>query len=164
MAGAWARILEPAVYNARVGSNKAELLFECAADLVKKIHAACPGRVDVAIGRQGGRRFYVRHIAGHFGLPMVREESRGRSCYEIPRGTLTFLVDGEDRHAGIALASVIGKYVRELSMRLFNEWWSARLGVRPTAGYGTDGARFWREIEPHLAAHHLDRDAVLRRR
>lgn len=160
--GAWARILEPADYNARVGGNKSELLFDCAADLVKCVHTAGPGRVDVAIGKQGGRRFYLRHIVRHFGAALVREETPESSVYETDRGMLSFLVDGEDRSFLIALASVIGKYVREVSMRLFNAYWAERVGVRPTAGYGLDARRFWREVEPHLATHQIRSDQVLR--
>ncbi len=159
MVGAWARILEPSAYNAQVGENKADLLFDCAADLVKRA-----GRAEFYIGKQGGRRFYLRHITRHLGAASVREEFRDRSSYETKYGRLTFLMDGEDRHPLIALASIIGKYVRETSMRLFNAWWAERASVRPTAGYGADGRRFWSEIEPYLAAHGLTRDEVLRRR
>jgi len=164
LVGVWARILEPALYNARVGKNKAELLFECAADLVKRMRDSCPGRLEISVGRQGGRRFYLRHLVRHFGAVLIREERSDRSVYETDRGTVSFLVNGEDRQFLIALASVIGKYLREVSMRLFNAYWAVRVGVRPTAGYGTDARRFWREIEPHLAAHRLQPGDVLRSR
>jgi hypothetical protein len=42
-----------------------------------------------------------------------------------------------------ALASMTAKYVRELSMRAFNEYWCARVkNLRPTAGYPADAKRF----------------------
>ena len=42
-----------------------------------------------------------------------------------------------------ALASMTAKYLRELSMRAFNEFWCARVpGLRPTAGYPGDAPRF----------------------
>jgi hypothetical protein len=32
-------------------------------------------------------------------------------------------------------------------MGLFNAWWAARVkDLKPTAGYGPDGRRFWRDI------------------
>ena len=35
------------------------------------------------------------------------------------------------------------KYLRELAMRAFNEFWCARVpGLRPTAGYPVDARRF----------------------
>ena len=39
------------------------------------------------------------------------------------------------------------KYLRELSMRAFNEFWSAHVpNLRPTAGYPNDAQRFRKEI------------------
>jgi hypothetical protein len=39
------------------------------------------------------------------------------------------------------------KYLRELSMRAFNEFWCARVpGLSPTAGYPVDARRFKMEI------------------
>lgn len=163
VAGAWARILDAAEYNRRVGSNKSDLNFECASDLMDRALRAFPGRIDFHVGRQGGRQYYLRPLTMKFGTVMIREESPRRSVYETPRGTITFLTDGEDRHFLIALASIIGKYVRELSMRLFNEYWTSRIeGLRGTAGYGRDARRFWREIEPHLDAARLTKTEVLR--
>ena len=85
---------------------------------------------------------------------MEREE-RARSTYvtklEDRKVTFDFLQDGEDRDFLLALASMLGKYLREGAMRLFNEFWRRHVrDLRPTAGYGTDGARFFREIEPTL--------------
>ena len=60
---------------------------------------------------------------------------------------------------------MIGKYVRECSMKLFNGYWTReRRGLRPTAGYGTDAGRFFREIEPELRRLAIPREAVLRLR
>jgi hypothetical protein len=78
---------------------------------------------------------------------------------------VSFLIDGEDRHFAIALASIVGKYLRECAMLRFNAWWAERKpGLRPTAGYGPDGSRFFRDVEPELARLKLTRDQVLRRR
>ena len=47
-----------------------------------------------------------------------------------------------------ALASMTAKYVRELHMRLFNEWWQIHNpGLRPTAGYYQDARRFLGDTE-----------------
>ena len=46
-----------------------------------------------------------------------------------------------------ALASMTAKYLRELSMRAFNEYWCARVpNLRPTAGYPGDASRFRGEV------------------
>jgi hypothetical protein len=96
---------------------------------------------------------------------MVVEESRGRSAYRLPDGTIEFLMDAEDRHELVALASMIGKYVRERAMGLFNDWWAGHLtGLRRTAGYGRDGRRFFREIDPVREFLRVPRECVLRLR
>jgi hypothetical protein len=47
-----------------------------------------------------------------------------------------------------ALASMTAKYLRELSMRAFNEFWCAHIpDLKPTAGYYGDSRRFKRAIE-----------------
>jgi hypothetical protein len=76
---------------------------------------------------------------------------------------VTFLLDGEKHAFLIALASMVGKYVRECSMLLFNRYWQRRVpGLRGTAGYGRDGTRFYRDIAPHLDRWGLRPDALLR--
>ena len=48
-----------------------------------------------------------------------------------------------------ALASMASKYLRELAMRAFNDFWCARVpGLAPTAGYPRDARRFKAAIEP----------------
>jgi ribonuclease HII len=161
------RGVEPSEFNEAVRTrNKADFLFEVAADLINRLRAAHGGPIRFLVGKQGGRRFYLRGIR-EFISPEARvvEETRARSTYEIPGATISFLQDAEDRHELVALASMIGKYVRECAMKLFNDYWTSRLeGLRRTAGYGTDGARFFREIEPALGPHRIARESVLRLR
>ncbi len=46
-----------------------------------------------------------------------------------------------------ALASMTSKYVRELAMQAFNEFWVSRVpGLQPTAGYPADAKRFHAQI------------------
>jgi len=164
---ALARVVEPSEFNEAVRTrNKAELLFDVAADLINRIRAAHGGPIRFLVGKQGGRRFYRRGLQQRISPAVtVVEEERARSTYEIPGATVSFLQDAEDRHELVALASMIGKYVRECAMKLFNDFWAARLeGLRRTAGYGRDGERFFREIEPALARHRVDRESVLRLR
>jgi hypothetical protein len=47
----------------------------------------------------------------------------------------------------VALASMVSKYVRELSMLLFNGFWAEYVpGLKPTAGYPGDSHRFRTDI------------------
>ncbi len=70
-------------------------------------------------GKVGGFNFY----GGHFGplagyLHAVLLESRARSEYSVPGvGRLAFVRDGDDTHLIIGLASLIGKWARDLLMR-----------------------------------------------
>lgn len=57
----------------------------------------------------------------------------------------------------VALASMVSKAVRERWMGAFNAHWTARIaGLRPTAGYPVDAARFRAAIEPECLARGLD--------
>lgn len=125
----------------------------------------------VIVDRQSGRTHYRELLSlalPHTDLRIV-EETRERSAYEITarKGgramTVSFEVDADDRHLPVALASMTGKYIRELLMARFQNWFQQRLpDVRPTAGYATDGKRFWNEVQPHLQQLEVDGD-VLRR-
>ena len=60
---------------------------------------------------------------------------------------MVFRMQGE-RFLPTALASMTAKYLRELAMRAWNEFWCARVkDQRPTAGYYSDSRRFKRDIE-----------------
>jgi hypothetical protein len=164
---AYVRFVEPDEFNRETSSrNKSELLFETAAALVNRVRDSHKGPFRFLVGKQGGRRRYLAGIRKRIDPEAsAREELRRRSEYAIRGGTIAFLQDAEDAHELVALASMIGKYVRERAMDLFNRWWASRRpGLRPTAGYEPDGSRFFHEIEAHLDAEGLTRDQVLRAR
>ena len=63
----------------------------------------------------------------------------------------------------VALASMAAKYLRELFMEALNSYFAERVeGLRPTAGYYSDGSRFLEEIEPVLAGLGCHRDEFVR--
>jgi ribonuclease HII len=170
--GARAAWIEPAEFNRTCTSerNKSDLLFAQACKLVKALLDGAPGEeAIVRIGKQGGRRLYLAGLVREFGTVWVHGETPDTSRYEFRRDgrrvILEFLMDGENRDFALSLASIVGKYLREGAMRLFNAYWARqREGLRATAGYGLDARRFWREIEPHLDRLSIAPDAVLRRR
>jgi hypothetical protein len=56
----------------------------------------------------------------------------------------------------VALASIFSKYIRELFMRLENQYWLHFIpGLKPTAGYYKDAQRFLSQI-----AHVKQREAI----
>ena len=170
--GAKVAWVEPAEFNRTCTSerNKSDLLFAQACRLVRHFLESAPGEEAVIrIGKQGGRRLYLAGLVREFGTVWVHGETPETSRYEFRRGgkrvILEFLMDGEERDFAIALASILGKYLREGAMRLFNDYWARqREGIRSTAGYGLDARRFYREIEPHLDRLSIAPDAVLRKR
>ena len=109
---------------------------------------------NVICDRIGGRKRYGDILTWLF--PMVRirrvaEDARA-SRYVLWLGerehTVSFVCKADRDYLPVALASMCAKYVRELFMRLFNGYWTARKpGLRPTAGYVTDARRFLSEID-----------------
>ena len=56
------------------------------------------------------------------------------------------------------------KYVRELSMSVFNAAWAARVpGLKPTAGYPTDAIRWRRDAKETISAAEMPIDSLWRR-
>lgn len=111
----------------------------------------------LAIDRQGGRSDYTAELEAHVARgARVRTivEDGERSTYEIGEGlVLSFEVGAEERHLPVALASMGAKFVRELSMRRLNAFFTARMpSLAPTAGYVEDGRRYLAEVKPILAA------------
>src|SRR5205085_12649993 len=125
-----------------------------------------PEPIRFRVGKHGGRNQYLRGMQEQVDPAVTAvEESRKRSVYQLSRGSVEFLMDAEDQHELVALASMIGKYVRECAMELFNAWWAGHCdGLRRTAGYGPDAHRFYRAIEPARRRLKLSRESVLRLR
>jgi len=102
--------------------------------------------------KHGGRNFYAALLQHHFPEYWIEPvyESRAASCYrwgpaEAPQ-CVVFRMNGET-FLPTALASMTAKYLRELAMRAFNEFWCARVPkLRPTAGYAGDSRRFKQAI------------------
>lgn len=156
--------------------NKAEFLFHVTGQLLAYIRHNYGRRGDlyIAIGKQGGRAYYRQHIQNAFdgcGVTVV-SESNDRSCYHIAdsnereaarRINISFLKDGEDHDFCIALASMFGKYTRELEMLRFNTLFRRHLPqLKPTAGYPTDARRFIREITPFCRKNGWEMDKFIR--
>lgn len=163
-----ARLVFPAEFNAlceRYGS-KGEALSHVTIGLLREVveeargggpeanrpFAEASSPVFAVCDKHGGRNFYTALLQHHFPEHWVRSvhESRTVSRYEWgaddERIDVVFRTKGEE-FLPTALASMTAKYLRELSMRAFNEFWCARVpNLRPTAGYYGDSSRFRREV------------------
>ena len=150
--------------------KKSNILFSECIDLIESILARHPG-VDVTIyaDKHGGRDYYARLLETAFFGATARpvEESRSISTYQLDLDgramRISFIEKGETHHLPIALASMCSKYVRELSMAVFNAFWRVHCpDVRATAGYYTDAMRFLGDVEAARQRLGITRDALVR--
>jgi ribonuclease HII len=159
-----APVIEPR-FNQQVRQygSKAWPLFLATGRLIDRLIEMHPAdELIVHVDRQGGRTHYGDLLAGFFPLARLRvlRERSEESVYRLEPGSrpavqIHFHVQGDGRHAPVALASVVAKTVRELFMRSLNGWFSEQVpGLRPTAGYALDARRFLVDV-----AETLDRSA-----
>jgi hypothetical protein len=110
------------------------------------------GPISVICDKHGGRNRYAWLLSEHFpdSLIEVCGESRQQSVYRFgpPERRVEFRFQTKAESClPTALASMAAKYLRELAMRAFNEYWRGHVGrLQPTAGYPQDARRFKAEI------------------
>ncbi|MCB9618653.1 MAG: hypothetical protein H6724_04270 [Sandaracinus sp.] len=126
------------VLNAWLASGRTKLtldlhLFE---RLILDARGATRGPVHAICGMVGGLRRYAPHLGG-LGAVSIVEEVKGASRYEVPKlGRVDFEVKSDDRHLPVGLASMVGKYVREVAMARLVGWYRAQDDSLPAAsGY-----------------------------
>lgn len=159
------RVVQPREFNDLLdrGLNKSDVLSQCTLELAAALAGAEAGGAGpdadpllLWCDRHGGRMRYAPLLSQAFAAPLVQvvEETAGRSSYDLPGRAcrVEFCVGGEAR-LPVALASMTAKYVRELAMHAFNEFWARRQpGLEPTAGYPVDAARWKRDADAVVAA------------
>jgi len=151
--------------------NKAEALSRATLVLVDEMLKLCPPEpVMVVCDKHGGRNFYGRLLQQQFPdlLVEVHGERGDHSVYRWgppeTRIEVHFRTGGE-AFMPAALASMTSKYLRELAMRAFNDFWCTRVpGLAPTAGYPRDARRFKAAIQPLQTALGIADHAVWRER
>ncbi|MFH1266825.1 MAG: hypothetical protein ABIK89_13940 [Planctomycetota bacterium] len=133
--------------------TKGAVLSHTTLDLIAELVGPLSGEpISIVCDKHGGRNRYLPLLADHFPEQFIEihGESRERSVYrfgpEERRIEIRFQAKAES-HLPAALASMASKYLRELAMRAFNDFWGRRVpGLRPTAGYPQDAKRFKAEI------------------
>ena len=145
--------------------SKALVHFRAFARLLAHLRSTTPEGQDVSIrgDKHGGRHFYADLLQAAFpGAEISRgPEGPDLSRYELidptgPRLTLSLVPRADAGDGLVSLASIVSKAVREHWMDAFNAHWLARCpGLRPTAGYPVDAARFRLAIEPRCLARGL---------
>lgn len=168
--GVRAAVLFPAQFNQRIDEmgSKGAALSHATITLAAECLAECTATEEVRVqgDKHGGRHYYGPVLQKQFPewLVEVHDEGAARSLYRFGpaerRVEFSFCAGGEAA-LPIALASMFAKYLRELSMRAFNQFWCARVpDLRPTAGYPSDARRFKRAIAGVQAELGID-DAML---
>ncbi len=109
------------VETARLGSKTAldaRLLVEAA----RWFRSACGEDVSAYCGRASGQKDYrpaIATVLAGYGPAVERSRGPDVSSYRVPGfGCIEFVKSIEGRHAPAALASILGKYLREISLHL----------------------------------------------
>lgn len=129
--------------------SKGAALSQLTLELVKQaMEPLDGGPIGVICDKHGGRNHYVPLLTEHFPDYVIeaRGEGRQQSIYRFGplerRIEFRFCASAEC-YLPVALASMASKYLRELAMQAFNEYWCDRVaGLEPTAGYPNDAQRF----------------------
>lgn len=166
-----ARVVGETEFNdlVREKGSKAATTMAAITEHVRRVWASKAVRsegdtVSIVCDRLGGREQYAGAIAEMLGIEKdavgVVEETPESSRYVVQASDgegvrkmyLSFIVEGEKHHMPIAVASMVAKLVRELSMARFNRYWgnvAAEIGekqLQPTAGYTQDGRRWLNDV------------------
>ncbi|HJW86828.1 MAG TPA: hypothetical protein VJ440_09370 [Candidatus Brocadiaceae bacterium] len=154
----------------RLSGNKGAVLFRSCASLIAKLWDASGDTIHLTIDKQGGRNSYLDPLQEQFPTAtfLAMEEGAKISTYEATNAqkkkmTLSFVEKGEESCMAVALASLFSKYVRELFMRLENQYWLQCMpGLKPTAGYYEDAHRFLSQIAPVMREQAIQEDILIR--
>ena len=144
-----------AIYNQALArhDNKATVLSRTSLGLLAEL--VDPDDEDstyVLADKHGGRNRYDELLCEAFDDRLVMRRQETSECSRYRLGTMEVLFEPRaERHFPVALASMLAKYIRELSMEAFNSFWLAACpGLRPTRGYPVDARRFRDEVGGRL--------------
>jgi len=165
------RALFPCRFNGDVAArgSKGSTLSQLTLALIAELLTPCThGPISVVCDKHGGRNRYEGLLFEHFpqSLIEVRAESRELSRYQFgpPERRIDFSFQAKaESHLPTALASMASKYLRELAMRAWNDFWCGRIeSLAPTAGYPVDARRFHQAIASVQTQLGIDDDVIWR--
>lgn len=144
----------PPQFNAQVErlGNKATLLSMATLNIVRRLMDRTDDDLEVGCDKHGGRSKYVDLIQQCLTTQpvLVGEETLHVSDYSFREHGrdvfIKFQAKGES-FLPTALASMVSKYMREVFMMIWNDFWQLRIPeIKPTKGYPVDAKRFKQEI------------------
>lgn len=128
----------------------------------------CDSDLLIECDKHGGRNYYAPVIAqtlthGPVGTIL---QSADQSIYRFDRAgaraEIRFTAKGESQMA-VALSSMVSKYLREVFMKAWNDFWQGALpGIKSTKGYPQDARRFLSEINHTANAKRIFRNEYWR--
>jgi len=151
--------IDVAEFNRIVGDtgNKATAVTSSVLKLIRQIIALAifcnAKKIVIYCDRLGGRKYYGDMLGILPGFKINgSDESNWLSKYKLISSKqeldIQFEVGADNLHFPVALASMVGKYIREKVMQHMNEYFiKLQPGLKPTAGYWTDGWRFLKDLE-----------------
>lgn len=174
LAGIGVRALAPDALNASFErtQNKSRTHWDTSAPVLRHLWEAHAAHgLAVIVDRHGGRMRYAPFLRETFpdATVAILAEAPVRSDYLVRSPTRTMRIAfAEKADAGsfaVALASCLAKYVRETCMHAFNAYFERfSPGLRPTAGYTTDGRRWLRDAQSAIERSGIPHAALVRSR
>lgn len=120
------------------GQSRVEVDLELMELLVLDAHRTSAAPLHAICGMVGGIRRYADKLR-HFPMQdaRVRRGAGGAFIHDLEGvGQVRFEIDADSRHLPVALASMVGKYVRELWMERQNRFYQAhRPALEAVSGY-----------------------------
>jgi hypothetical protein len=158
--GFQARLVDEVLFNQGLKQygSKGKLLSLTTLQLVKDAMECLSMRdvvgIEIYCDRHGGRSKYLELLHTLFDdlFFWIESEESHESCYRAEwKGCplrIRFTVGG-DRFPPTSAASMIAKWLREVSMDHFNAFWQQQIGslLKPTAGYPVDAKRFIHDLK-----------------
>lgn len=134
--------------------------------LLKRVWSPGDGRCVIYIDKHGGRNRYQDLIAEILDGEMIftLTESLHRSHYRVAE-TDILIESKAETHFPVAVASIFSKYLREMAMELFNDYWQEQIeDLKPTKGYPVDAKRFLQDINAKVQELNIPLDQLWRKR
>jgi ribonuclease HII len=139
------------------GHNKLTVDLELFQELIRTVRQLHGGSLLVICGMVGGIRDYSSRLHRlHRDRVGTLRGRRGQRRYAVDGlGEIRFEVNADARHLPVALASIVGKYLREICMLRIGEFYRRDVpGLQLASGYHDPiTSRFIEETQP--SRHHL---------
>jgi len=165
------RVIYPPEFNRQLDSyGKGELLSHTTLGLAAELAAPLGDSISIVCDKHGGRNRYADLLAHHFPEAFIEIRGEGRDLSAYAFGPADRRIDAcfrtrAESVLAVGLASMVSKYLRELSMRAFNRFWCGQIeGLRPTAGYPQDAKRFIKDVTEKQHQLGIAREVIWRRK